>query len=157
MPIEPERRWFAPNGAPTAVLHIGAPAPRPATMKDLYDHLVIAEHLPHIDALNMPLWPTDIPMTTIHTEAMAAWAANCVKPFSMAGYGVMATADVIRMLEIVTGGADALSRRPPFSESSTPPARLPPTGSRSRGSRSFPNPGFRSSSGPRPWQGLRHR
>lgn len=114
MPMEPDRRWFAPNGAPTAVLDFGAAAPRPATMEDLSDHLIIAEHLPHIDALNMPLWPTDIPMTTIHTEAMLGWAANCAKPFSMAGYGVMATTDMIRMLEIVAGGADALSARPPF-------------------------------------------
>ena len=28
MPIEPDRRWFAPNGAPTAVLDFGASAPR---------------------------------------------------------------------------------------------------------------------------------
>lgn len=114
MPIEYDRRWFAPNGAPTAVLDFGASAARPATLADLTDHLIIAEHLPNIDALNMPLWPGDIPMTTIHTESMLAWVANCAKPFSMAGYGVLATTDMIRMLEIVAGGRDALCLRPPF-------------------------------------------
>jgi trimethylamine--corrinoid protein Co-methyltransferase len=114
MPIEPDRRWFAPNGAPTAVLDFGSPTPRQATLADVTDHLILAEHLPHIDALNMPLWPTDIPMTTIHTESMLSWVANCRKPFSMAGYGVMATTDMIRMLGIVAGGDEALSLRPPF-------------------------------------------
>ncbi len=114
MPIDPDRRWFAPNGAPTAVLDFGAAAPRQATAADLTEHLILAEHLTNIDALNMPLWPTDIPMTTIHTEAMTAWIKNCTKPFSMAGYGVMATTDMVRMLEIVAGGTAALTERPPF-------------------------------------------
>jgi len=114
MPIEPDRRWFAPNGAPTRVLDYNASTPREATIADLIDHLILAEHLPHIDALNMPLWPADIPMTTIHTESILAWVKNCRKPFSMAGYGVMATTDMVRMLSMVAGGGDALSQRPPF-------------------------------------------
>jgi trimethylamine--corrinoid protein Co-methyltransferase len=114
MPIEPDRRYFAPNGAPTSVLPARAVAPRPATLEDLTEHLILAEHLDNIDALNMPLWPTDIPMTTIHTESMLAWVRNCRKPFSMAGYGVMATTDMIRMLEILAGGGTELSERPPF-------------------------------------------
>ncbi len=114
MPIEPESRWFAPNGAPTIVLSHGARSPRQATLADLFEHLVLAEHLGNIDALNMPLWPGDIPMTTIHTESMLAWVTNCRKPFSMAGYGVMATTDMIRMLEIIAGDTEALADRPPF-------------------------------------------
>jgi trimethylamine--corrinoid protein Co-methyltransferase len=62
----------------------------------------------------MDIWPNDIPMTTIHTESIWAWAHHSRKPFGMGCYGFLPTRDMMRMMAIVAGGKEALRRRPMF-------------------------------------------
>ena len=62
----------------------------------------------------MDIWPSDIPMTTIHAEAILAWAQNCRKPFGMGCYGAMASEDMARMMAIAVGGKEELKKRPRF-------------------------------------------
>lgn len=51
----------------------------------------------------MDIWPNDIPMTTIHTESIWAWAHNSRKPFGMGCYGFLPTLDMMRMMAIAVG------------------------------------------------------
>jgi len=62
----------------------------------------------------MDVWPNDVPMTTIHSEAIWAWAHHSRKPFGMGCYGNLPTLDMMRLTAIVAGGKKALRRRPAF-------------------------------------------
>jgi trimethylamine--corrinoid protein Co-methyltransferase len=62
----------------------------------------------------MDIWPNDIPMTTIHTESIWAWANHSRKPFGMGCYGYLPTLDMMRMMSIAVGGKEELRRRPRF-------------------------------------------
>jgi trimethylamine--corrinoid protein Co-methyltransferase len=62
----------------------------------------------------MDVWPNDIPMTTIHSEAIWTWAHHNRKPFGMGCYGYLPTRDMMRMMSIVAGGKEEMRRRPMF-------------------------------------------
>jgi len=62
----------------------------------------------------MDVWPNDIPMTTIHTEAIRAWAHHSHKPFGMGCYGYIPTHDMMRLMAIAVGGKEELRSRPRF-------------------------------------------
>ncbi len=53
-------------------------------------------------------------MTTIHVEAILAWAQNCRKSFGMGCYGALASEDMMRMMAIAVGGKEELKKRPRF-------------------------------------------
>jgi len=62
----------------------------------------------------MDIWPNDIPMTTIHTEAIWGWAHNSRKPYGMGCYGYLPTWDMMRMMAIAVGGKESLQKQPRF-------------------------------------------
>jgi len=105
---------FAGLGVLTGVLDRETGELRPATLEDQRNHLRLVDALPNIAATPIGLWPADIPMTTIHVEAILAWAQNCRKPFGMGAYGAMASEDMMRMMAIAVGGKEELKRRPRF-------------------------------------------
>ena len=106
--------YFSGLGVLTHALDRDTGALRPATMEDQRHHLRLVDALPNIASTPIGVWPADIPMTTIHFEAILAWAQNCRKPFGMGSYGVMATEDMMKMMAIATGGKEELKRRPRF-------------------------------------------
>jgi len=105
---------FAGLGVLTSVLDRETGELRPATLEDQRNHLRLVDALPNIAATPIGLWPADIPMTTIHVEAILAWAQNCRKPFGMGAYGAMASEDMMRMMAIAVGGKEELEKRPRF-------------------------------------------
>src|SRR5512139_3630761 len=105
---------FAGLGTPTKIIDTDSGALRPTTLEDVRNHLRLINALDHIHNSQMDIWPNDIPMTTIHAEAILAWARNSRKPFGMGCYGVMASEDMMRMTAIAVGGKEELKRRPRF-------------------------------------------
>jgi trimethylamine--corrinoid protein Co-methyltransferase len=105
---------FAALGTPTNIIDTGTGELRPVTLEDLRNHLRLIDGLEHISNSQMDLWPSDIPMTTIHVEAILAWAQNCRKSFGMGCFGVMASEDMMRMMAIAVGGKQELEKRPRF-------------------------------------------
>jgi trimethylamine--corrinoid protein Co-methyltransferase len=105
---------FAALGTPTKIVDIETGQLRPTTLEDVRNHLRLIDGLTHINNSQMDLWPTDIPMTTIHVEAILAWAQNCHKSFGLGCYGAMASEDMMRMMAIAAGGKEELQRRPRF-------------------------------------------
>ena len=79
------------------------------------NHLILFEYLDNVVSNQMDVWPNDIPMHTIHVEAIRSWAKNCRKSFGMGAYGVMATRDMMEMMLLVAGGRDAVRDRHPFA------------------------------------------
>jgi trimethylamine--corrinoid protein Co-methyltransferase len=63
----------------------------------------------------MDVWPNDIPMTTIHSEAIWAWAHHSRKTYGMGCYGYLPTWDMMRMMSIAVGGKAELQQRPRFT------------------------------------------
>jgi len=105
---------FAALGTPTNIVDTEMGQLRPTTLEDVRNHLRLIDGLDHINNSQMDIWPTDIPMTTIHVEAILAWAQNCRKSFGMGCYGAMASEDMMRMMAIAVGGKEELKRRPRF-------------------------------------------
>jgi len=105
---------FAGLGTPTCILDIHSGEPRPCTKQDVIDHIILIDACNHIHNSQMDIWPDDIPMTTIHTEAIWAWVHHSRKPYGMGCYGYLPTWDMMRMMSIAVGGKAELQKRPRF-------------------------------------------
>jgi trimethylamine--corrinoid protein Co-methyltransferase len=112
MEIGTDRVNFAGLGTPTKIVDTETGELRPTTLDDVRNHLRLIDALDHIDNSQMDLWPNDVPMTTIHAEAILAWAQNSHKSFGMGTYGVMPSEDMMRMASIAVGGKEELKKRP---------------------------------------------
>ena len=63
---------FAGLGTPTRVVDIDSGEIRMATKQDMLEHIILINACENIHNSQMDVWPDDISMTTIHTEAI--WA-----------------------------------------------------------------------------------
>lgn len=104
--------YLAGIGAPTKCVDVETGQVRPARLEDLQRHLILVDESQNICQTMMDVWPTDIPMTTIHTQAILAWARHCRKPFGIGAYGVLPSTDMVEMLSIAVGGKELLRQRP---------------------------------------------
>jgi trimethylamine--corrinoid protein Co-methyltransferase len=105
---------FAGLGTPTRMLDLKDGTVRAATKQDMIDHIILIDACSHIHNSQMDIWPDDILMTTIHTEAIWAWAHHSRKPFGMGCYGYLPTWDMMRMMALAVGGKAELQKRPRF-------------------------------------------
>ena len=105
---------FAGLGTPTQILDLDTGERRPCTQADAVRHIQLIDGCEHIHNSQMDVWAGDIPMTTIHAEAIWAWAHHSRKTFGMGCYGFIPTLDMMRMMAIAVGGKEELQRRPRF-------------------------------------------
>jgi trimethylamine--corrinoid protein Co-methyltransferase len=105
---------FAGLGTPTRILDLDSGLPRPCTQQDVLEHLILIDACEYIHNSQMDIWPDDIPMTTIHTEAIWSWAHHSRKPYGMGCYGYLPTWDMMRMMALAVGGKAELKQRPRF-------------------------------------------
>jgi len=105
---------FAGLGTPTHIIDLDTGERRPATLADTVRHIQLIDGCKHIHNSQMDVWPDDIPMTTIHTEAIWTWAHHSRKPFGMGCYGYLPTLDMMRLMAIVAGGKEAFRQKPTF-------------------------------------------
>lgn len=109
-----QNQVFAGLGTPTSILDNTTGKYRPTTFDDLLRHIKLIDSCKYINSTQMDVWPNDIPMTTIHTEAIRAWAHHSRKPFGMGCYGYLPTLDMMKMMALAVGGKEELRRRPRF-------------------------------------------
>ncbi|MBN1148326.1 MAG: trimethylamine methyltransferase family protein [Anaerolineales bacterium] len=105
---------FAGLGTPTHIIDMDSGQRRPATREDMERHIILVDGCEQIHNSQMDVWPNDIPMTTIHVEAIWSWAHHSRKPFGMGCYGYLPTRDMMRMMALAVGGKDELRQRPRF-------------------------------------------
>ena len=105
---------FAGLGTPTRIIDLKDGAVRMASKQDMVDHIILINACENIHNSQMDIWPDDILMTTIHSEAIWAWAHNSRKPYGMGCYGYLPTWDMMRMMAIAVGGKEELQKRPRF-------------------------------------------
>lgn len=113
-PVGPQARVWAGLGTAFRMLDAASGEHRQATQEDVRRHLILFDHLENISCNQMDIWAQDIPMHTIHVEAIRTWARNCTKSIGMGAYGVLATTDMMEMVSLVMGGRDRLRERRPF-------------------------------------------
>lgn len=100
-----EQITFAGLGTPTSILDTKTGAYRPTNMEDLVRHIKLIDACKHIHCTQMDVWPNDIPMTTIHVEAIKTWTKHSRKPFGLGCYGYIPTLDMMRMMALAAGMA----------------------------------------------------
>ena len=105
---------FAALGTPTSNLDLETGAHRPSTLQDLVNHIRLIDSSQNIHCMQMDVWPTDLPMTTIHSEAIWAWAHNSRKPFGLGCYAYRPTLDMMEMMAIASGGRQSFKEHPSF-------------------------------------------
>ena len=105
---------FAGLGTPTRIVDMNTGEVRETTHQDMLDHIILINACENIHNSQMDVWPNDILMTTIHTEAIWAWAHNSRKPYGMGCYGYLPTWDMMRMMSIAVGGKEELQKQPRF-------------------------------------------
>lgn len=113
-PVGADNRVWAGLGTAFRMLDVKTGSTREATHLDVKKHLILFDHLDHVSCNQMDIWAQDLPMHTIHVEALRAWALNCTKSIGMGAYGVMATNDMMEMVSLVMGGREQLKERHPF-------------------------------------------
>ena len=105
---------FAGLGTPTHIIDMDSGKRREATAADMVRHIQLINGCKHIHNSQMDVWPGDILMTTIHVEAINAWAHHSHKPFGMGCYGYLPTRDMMEMMSMVVGGKEEMRLRPRF-------------------------------------------
>jgi trimethylamine--corrinoid protein Co-methyltransferase len=105
---------FAGLGTPTHIIDLDTGERRSSTMTDVVRHIQLINGCQHIHNCQMDVWPNDIPMTTIHSESIWAWAHHSRKPFGMGCFGYLPTLDMMRMMAIAAGGKEEIRRKPSF-------------------------------------------
>jgi trimethylamine--corrinoid protein Co-methyltransferase len=105
---------FAALGTPTSSLDLETGAHRPSTLEDLVRHIQLIDSCQNIHCGQMDVWPNDVLMTTIHSEAIWAWAHHSHKPFGMGCYAYRPTLDMMEMMAIASGGKQAFQQKPSF-------------------------------------------
>ena len=109
--IDTKSSVYAGLGTPTDLVDKDG-AHNPATLEDLRKHLILIDELDNLTNDQMDIWPNDIPMTTIHVEAIRMWARWARKPFGSGTLGYLASKDMMDMTALVVGGMDKLMKRP---------------------------------------------
>ncbi|MBI4832507.1 MAG: trimethylamine methyltransferase family protein [Candidatus Lindowbacteria bacterium] len=84
----------------------------PATLEDVRKHIILIDDLDNLTNDQMDIWPNDIPMTTIHVEAVRIWAREARKPFGTGTLGYLASKDTVDMTAMALGGIGELMKRP---------------------------------------------
>ena len=105
---------FAGLGTPTRIVDNDSGEIRPTTARDMLNHIVMIDACKHIHNSQMDVWPNDIAMTTIHTEAIYGWVHNSKKSFGLGCYGYLPTLDMMRMMALAVGGKSELQKHPRF-------------------------------------------
>lgn len=105
---------YAGLGTPIRIVDLDTRKSRETTAQDMLEHIILINACQNIHNSQMDVWPNDIPMTTIHAEAIWAWAHNSRKAFGMGCYGYLPTWDMMRMMAIAVGGKAELQQRPRF-------------------------------------------
>jgi len=106
---------YAGLGTPTRIIDQESGAIRPTTLADTIDHMILIDACENIHNSQMDVWANDILMTTIHSEAIWAWAHHSRKTYGMGCYGYLPTWDMMRMMSIAVGGKAELQKRPRFT------------------------------------------
>lgn len=104
---------FATQGAPTKVYDQTNPIkPRDALLDDFRKFLIIANSLEYISCSHLDVWPTNVPYTILHCQAIKDWLMNSKKPFGIGCRGKIMSTDLMKLLSIIVKSEKELLKKP---------------------------------------------
>jgi trimethylamine---corrinoid protein Co-methyltransferase len=105
---------FAGLGTPTHIIEGNPPVYRDTNLNDLKRHIQLISACTNIHGCQMDIWPNDLLMTRIHTEAILTWVLHSRKSFGLGCYGYRPTLDMMEMMALAVRGRQELRHNPRF-------------------------------------------
>lgn len=107
-----QRVHFGTGGSPTRVLPAGEDQVRPAVLADVSRLASLADLLPEVDFLVLPVTPTDIPSETIAVNRFYAALTHTHKHVMGGLIDLQGAQEVYELGCLIAGGSEALRARP---------------------------------------------
>ncbi|MHB1130982.1 MAG: trimethylamine methyltransferase family protein [Chloroflexota bacterium] len=115
MPLEGMNVFYGPGSDCPNVIDLRSGERRQGTMADVLEGSRLCDALPHIDFLMSQTVPSDVPQHLADRYQMRAMLSESTKPILAVTTSLEGCVDVVRMSEIVVGGAAMLRRQPNFA------------------------------------------
>ncbi len=112
--LEGSRVYLGTGGTTPYVLDLDGKK-RPSTTKDVADIARLVDALENVHFIVIPVYPNELPVEQVDVNRFYASLSNCSKHIQGGMYTAQGVRDIIRMGEIIAGGADALRARPILS------------------------------------------
>ncbi len=112
MPLERNNVFYGTGSDCPSVLDHRTGQRRRGTVKDIEEATLVCDALSNIDFLMSFCIASDLPQETADRHQMRAMLMNSNKPILFVTTEFPGTADVIKMMEIVAGGAEEFRRNP---------------------------------------------
>ncbi len=112
MPLEGHNVFYGPGSDCPNVIDLDSGAMRLATLRDVTDGVRLCDALPNIDFIMSFCLASDVDQTLLGQYQMREILANSTKPSIFVTTDFVSTVDVIKMAEIIAGGAEALRQKP---------------------------------------------
>lgn len=112
--LEGSRVYLGTGGTTPYVLDL-EDKKRPSTTQDVADIARLVDALENVHFIVIPVYPNELPVEQVDINRFYASLSNCTKHIQGGMYTMQGVRDVIRMGEIIAGGADALRARPILS------------------------------------------
>lgn len=110
--LEDKKVYLGTGGTALNMLDLETGLKRLSTLQDVKDMAKVVDALPNIHFYMLPVYPNEIPKEKVDVNRFFAGISNTTKHIMGGVYTKEGVRDVIRMAEIIAGGADELRRRP---------------------------------------------
>ena len=112
--LEDTRVYMGTGGTTVYVLDMEG-RKRESTLEDVAQIARLVDALDHVHFIVIPVYPNELPMEHVDVNRFYASMRNCTKHIQGGMYDLEGVRNVMRMGEIIAGGADALRERPILS------------------------------------------
>jgi trimethylamine--corrinoid protein Co-methyltransferase len=113
--LEDKKVYLGTGGAALTVLDLETGEARPGTLKDIAQLAKLVDALENVHFYLRPCIPQDVPKEAMDINQFYASLSNTTKHVMAAAQSVRTARDVIEMARMLTGGKDALLKRPIIS------------------------------------------
>lgn len=112
--LEGTRVYMGTGGTTVYVLDLDGKK-RESTLEDVAQIARLVDALDNIHFIVIPVYPNELPVEHVDVNRFYASLSNCTKHIQGGMYGLEGVRDVMKMGEIIAGGATALRERPILS------------------------------------------
>ena len=112
--LEDTRVYMGTGGTTVYVLDMEG-RKRESTLEDVAQIACLVDALDHVHFIVIPVYPNELPVEHVDVNRFYASMRNCTKHIQGGMYDLEGVRNVMRMGEIIAGGADALRERPILS------------------------------------------
>ena len=112
MYMEERRTYFGTGSDLPYILDLETGERRSSLLSDVEDTARLADSLPNLDFVMSMALPSDVPPETSDRRSFLAMMENTVKPIVFTAWDEAGLADIVKMAQVVAGGAEQLALNP---------------------------------------------